>query len=148
VSSQYKENNVEAVFAKLKGNPKIQSLTYSHYYGDWKHTVCVTELKDTTDEAAFKIRVTEPGDYKVALEYSCSPESARQEGRLKINDQEFLFRTLRTSEFDKKAPLPFIRHVIATTTFSRAGVYTLQITPLQNGKELFRLKAVVVEPAR
>lgn len=148
VSSQYKENNVEAVFAKLKGNPKIQSLTYSHYYGDWKHTLCVTDLKDTTDEVAFTIRVTEPGDYKVALEYSCSPESAKQEGRMEINNQEFLFRTLRTSEFDKKAPLPFIRHVIATTTFSKAGEYTLQITPLQNGKELFRLKAVVMEPAR
>lgn len=148
VSNQYKENSVDAVFAKLQGNPKIESLTYSHYYGDWKHTVCVTNLKEKTDQVAFNIRVTEPGDYKIALEYSCAPESAKQEGIMKINNQEFLFRTLRTSEFDKKAPLPFIKHVIATTTFNKAGEYKISIETLQNGLELFKLKSVILEPVK
>lgn len=148
VSNQFPENTVEATFAKLKGNAKINSLTYSHYYGDWKHTVCVTDLKNKNDEAGFKIRVTEPGVYKIALEYSCGPESAKQEGKMMVNGQEFLFRTLRTSEFDKKAPLPFIKHVIATTTFSNAGSYSVTIQPLQNGVELFKLKAVIMEPVK
>lgn len=148
VSNQFRKNEVEAVFAKTKGNPKIQSLTYSHYYGDWKHTTCVTDLKDSTDEAGFNIRIVEPGDYKVTLQYSCSSESAKQEGSMKINGHEFLFRTLRTSDFDKKAPLPFIDHTIATTTFSKAGNYTIVIRPLQNGKELFKLKSVLLEPVK
>jgi alpha-L-fucosidase len=148
VSNQYPENMVEATFAKLKGRAKIQSLTYSHYYGDWKHTICVTDLKDKSDEADFNIRVTEPGIYKIALEYSCSPESAKQEGSMKVNGQEFLFRTLRTSEFDKKAPLPFIKHVIATTTFSNAGEYKISVQPMQNGMELFKLKSVILEPVK
>jgi alpha-L-fucosidase len=148
VSNQFKENNVEATFAKLKGNAQIKSLTYSHYYGDWKHTTCVTDIKDSTDEADFNIRVTAPGDYKVILEYSCSPESARQEGSMKINNQEFLFRTLRTSDFDKKAPLPFIKHTVATTTFTSAGIYKITIHSLQNGVELFKLKAVILEFVR
>jgi len=148
ISNQFKENDVEAIFATIKGNTKIQSLTYSHYYGDWKHTTCVTNMKDSTDEAGFNIRIVEPGDYKVTLQYSCSAESARQEGNMKINGQEFLFRTLRTSEFDSKSPLPFINHTIATTTFTKAGVNTISIHPLQNGKELFKLKSVLLEPVK
>ncbi|MNY26679.1 hypothetical protein D3C86_1605390 [compost metagenome] len=67
---------------------------------------------------------------------------------MKVNGEEFLFRTLRTSEFDRKAPLPFIDHNVATTTFTKRGNYTISIHPLQNGKELFKLKAVLVEPVK
>lgn len=148
VSKQFKVNDVEAVFAKTKGNSKIQSLTYSHYYGDWKHTTCVTDMKDINDQADFNIRIVEPGDYKITLQYSCSTESAKQEGNMKVNGQEFLFRSLRTSEFDKKAPLPFINHTVATTTFSKGGLYTISIHPVQNGKELFKLKSILLEPIK
>jgi alpha-L-fucosidase len=148
VSSQFRKNDVEAIFAATKGNTKIQSLTYSHYFGDWKHTTCVTGMKDSTDEANFNIRIIEPGDYKITLQYSCSAESVKQEGSMRINNQEFLFRTLRTSEFDSKSPLPFIDHTIATTTFTKGGAYTISIRPMQNGKELFRLKSVLLEPVK
>lgn len=146
VSNQFDENDVEAVFAKTVGNTEVKSLTYSHYYGDWKHTTCLVNMRDSSDKATFNIRVTEPGDYQLALEYSCPPESAKQEGSMKVNGKEFLFRTLRTSEFDKKAPLPFIKHVIAITTFKKAGEYSIVIHPLKNGKELFKLKSVIVKP--
>jgi alpha-L-fucosidase len=145
VSSQFDENNVDAVFAQTTGNAKIQSLTYSHYYGDWKHTTCITNMKDSTDQVTFTINVTEPGDYHVKAEYSCPPESVKLEGSLNINNQEFLFRTLRTSEFDKSSPLLFIKHTVATTTFSKSGIYHITIHPLQNGKELFKLKSVILE---
>lgn len=146
IAAQYDENIVDAVFAKLRGNSKVASLTYSHYFGDWKHTTCVTNMKDSTDRADFAINVAEAGDYHVILEYSCPPESAKLEGALRVNGQEFLFRTLRTSEFDKSAPLPFIRHTVATTTFAKSGLYTIALSPLQNGKELFKLKAIILEP--
>lgn len=148
ISSQFRKNQVEAIFAKTAGNAKIQSLTYSHYYGDWKHTTCITDMKDSTDKTEFDIRIVEPGDYKITLLYSCSAESAKQEGSMKVNGQNFLFCTLRTSEFDKKAPLPFIDHTVATTTFTKAGNYKISIQPLQNGTELFKLKAVLLEPVK
>ena len=148
VSDEFNENKVEAIFAKTKGNAEIKSLTYSHYYGDWKHATCIINMKDSTDKIAFHIRVMGAGDYQLALEYSCPPESARQEGSMGINGEVFLFRTLRTSEFDKKAPLPFIKHTIATTTFSKPGNYTIEIKPLQNGKELFKLKSIIVSPVQ
>jgi alpha-L-fucosidase len=148
VSNEFNENKVEAVFAKTQGNAEIKSLTYSHYYGDWKHATCIINMKDSTDKIAFHIRVMEAGDYQLALEYSCPPESAKQEGSMEINGEVFLFRTLRTSEFDKKAPLPFIKHTIATTTFSKPGNYTIEIKSLQNGKELFKLKSIIVSPVQ
>jgi alpha-L-fucosidase len=148
VSDAFNENKVEAIFAKTQGNAEIKSLTYSHYYGDWKHATCIINMKDSTDKIAFHIRVMEAGDYQLAFEYSCSPESAKQEGSMEINGEVFLFRTLRTSEFDKKAPLPFIKHTIATTTFSKPGNYTIEIKPLQNGKELFKLKSIIVSPVQ
>lgn len=148
VSSQFDENRVDAIFAKTNGNIKTSALTYSHYYGDWKHTTCVTNMKDSTDQAVFAINVIEPGDYRVITEYNCPQESERLEGSLNINDQEFLFRTLRTSEFDKKSPLMFIKHTIATTTFKKAGVYYITVHPLQNGKELFKLKSIILEPVK
>ena len=148
VSSQFDENRVDAVFAQTSGNTKIESLTYSHYFGDWKHTTCVTNLKDSIDAANFTIRVVEAGDYHVIAEYACPQESVKLEGSLKINNQEFLFRTLRTSEFDKSSPLMFIKHTIATTTFSKPGEYAIAIHPLQNGKELFKLKSIVLQPIK
>jgi alpha-L-fucosidase len=80
VSSQFDENKLDAVFAKINGNVKITKFTYSHYFGDWKHTTCVTNMKDSTDKAVFTINVTEPGSYHVITEYNCPPESVKLEG--------------------------------------------------------------------
>jgi alpha-L-fucosidase len=148
VSMQFKENNLDAISAKTSGNAKIKSLTFSHYFGDWKHVTCVTEMKDPKDEAIFKMHVTEPGDYKVILEYACPQESAKQEGKLVVNGKEYYFRTLRTSEFEKSAPLLFIKHAVAITTISNPGIYTITLHPLQEGKELFKLKSVIMEPVK
>lgn len=146
VSPQFPVNNVEAVFATTTGNAKIKSLTYSHYYGDWKHATCITEMQSPGDTASFQIRITEPGDYKVILEYACPQESAKQEGSLELDGKKYLFRTLRTSEFDKAAPLMFIRHTIVTTKIEKPGTYKIVIHPYQQGKELFKLKTVILEP--
>jgi len=146
ISSQYDVNRVEAVFGKVNGNGRITPFTYSHYYGDWKHTTAVTNLKDTTDSVLFTINITEPGSYHVSMEYNCPPESVKLEGVLTVNNQEFLFRTLRTSDFDKNSPFLFINHTIATTTFAKAGRYIISIRPLQQGKELFKLKSIILEP--
>jgi alpha-L-fucosidase len=148
VSDQFDNNRVDAVFGKINGNAKTVSLTYSHYYGDWKHTTCITDMKDKTDQAVFDIQVTAPGDYQVSLEYNCPPESEKLEGSLTINNQEFLFRTLRTAQFDKKSPLMLIKHTVATTTIKKAGLYQIVVHPLQNGKELFKLKSIILEPVK
>lgn len=148
VSAQFPVNIIEAVHAKAADSARIKSLTYSHYFGDWKHTVCVTNMMGPTDEATFNIRVTDAADYKVILEYACGTESARQEGSVVVNNREYLFRTLRSSEFDKSNPLMFIQHAVAITTIDKPGLYTIRVKPLQQGKELFKLKSVRLEPIK
>ncbi|MDP4129543.1 MAG: alpha-L-fucosidase [Bacteroidota bacterium] len=147
VSSKYKLNTVDAVFAQRKGAAQIESLTYSHYFGDWKHATCVTHLNQVEDEADFKVRVTEPGDYNIILEYACPEASSKQEGILEFDGQDYKFRTLRTSAYDENEPLLFIKHPVSMVTVSHPGIYTVKIHPLHNGNELFYLKAVLFEPA-
>lgn len=149
VSAQFPENEVAAAFAKTQGNTKIASLTYSHYYGDWKHTTCITGIKNpSTDQAQFTVRVLEPGDYQVVLVYACEPASANQEGVLMVDNQTFYFRTLRTSDYNKKFPLPFIQHTVATLSVRKTGIHTLTIKPAKNNNELFKLKSIIVKPVR
>lgn len=147
VSPHFDQNNIEAVRASLIGNGSIKSLTYSHYYGDWKHTTCITDVKDSTDEIRFNMRITDPGDYRIILEYSCDPSSAKQEGILHFNQQPVYFRTLKTGSFEKTAPLLFIKHIAGIVT-AQAGEAAILIRPASNGKELFKLKSVIIEPVK
>jgi alpha-L-fucosidase len=146
ISTQFDVNNLDAIFATTSGDAATKSVTFSHYFGDWKHATCITDMKAPTDLASFTARVIEPGDYKVILEYACAQESAKQEGCVTIANKDFFFRTLRTSEFDKNAPLMFIKHPVAIITIKQAGIYSIAVHPTQQGKELFKLKTVILEP--
>lgn len=147
ISPKFSQNNIEAVRATLRGNGQIKSLTYSHYYGDWKHTTCITDIKDSTDEIRFNLRITAPGEYRVIMEYACDPASARQEGILYFNEQPIYFRTLKTGSFEKNAPLLFIKQVAGVVS-TKAGPAQIRIRPAFNGKELFKLKSVIIEPVK
>lgn len=147
VSPQFNSNEIEVVRAKIKGNAVIKSLTYSHYYGDWKHTTCITDVKDSTDEIAFNLRITDAADYRIILEYACDPASAKQEGILYFNQQPLYFRTLKTGTFEKTAPLLFIKQVAGIVS-AKAGNAVIRIRPAFNGKELFKLKSLILEPVK
>ncbi|WP_197739857.1 hypothetical protein [Pedobacter sp. BS3] len=146
VSAQYADNRIDAVFAKTSGNATIKSFTYSHYFGDWKHTTCVTGLKDSTDAVKFNLYIDSPGDYQVQLDYQCGKESAMQQGCVIVDGKNFYFRILQTADFDKHAPMQFIRQMVATISVTGAGNYKIVIKPLQNGKDLFNLKALYILP--
>ncbi|WP_262245166.1 alpha-L-fucosidase [Parapedobacter soli] len=149
VSDKYnKESVVDAVYGKPYGGTKLESLTHSHYYGDWKHTNCIVGMAGLADSTLFQVKVVDEGVYQVALEYSCPQASAGQEAILDINGERFLFRTLKTGEYDRKAPLLFIEHNVATIKLHSSQLYNIKITPLTNGKELFKLKSIVVRPVR
>lgn len=148
VSGSLSFNPVDAAFSVTYGNAQTKSLTFSHYFGDWKHENCVTGMRSVSDSVSFATRITHPGDYRVILEYACPQESAKQEGVLRVNGKSYLFRTLRTSEFEKGAPLMFIRHTVATISVEHPGPCSLSVAPLNNGRELFKLKRIILEPVK
>lgn len=146
VSAQYDNNMLEVINAKTSGAAKVETLTYSHYFGDWKHTPCIVKMVRPDDQAEFKFNITAAGDYKVLLEYSCPEESSKQEGMMEFDHKAYKFLTLRTSEFNSGKPLLFIKHPVAIVSVAKAGIYTIKLRPDTDGKELFKLKSVILQP--
>jgi alpha-L-fucosidase len=146
VSSGYKINSLDAVFARVHGNARVESLTFSHYFGDWKHATCVEGMSQPGDSITFLTRITDAGDYKVLLEYACPPENSGQEGAVFVDGKEYRFQTLRTSSLEESKPVLFIRHPVAIVTITQPGIYTFRLAPGQSGKELFNLKSILLEP--
>lgn len=147
VSNQYASNALDAINAHPSGKTQIKSITYSHYFGDWKHTPCLTEMTTPEDGALFNANITAPGDYKVTLEYACTPAHAKQEGVMNLNGKNYQFETLPTSDYESHKPLLFIKQTIAITTITKPGIYQLNIHPLHTiGNELFKLKTIWLEP--
>jgi alpha-L-fucosidase len=151
VSQQYDVNELEAINGTLSGNGKVETITYSYYFGDWKHTTCITGLADTSDAATFKLRITEPGDFKVVLEYTCPDSSKNQEGIVEFNanDQQLYFHTLHTSEENSSEPVLFIKHAIGIVHVDKPGQYSLKIHPYKNGGvSLFKMKDILLVPVK
>jgi alpha-L-fucosidase len=146
VSSQYKLNTVDAIHGRVHGKATIATLTFSHYFGDWKHVPCVNNMLTPEDEIEFTISITDPGDYKILLEYACWGENSGQEGVLQVHNNEYAFQTLKTTAYNVNEPLLFIKQPIAITSIHVPGIYTLRIHPLKEGKEFFHLKSVLLEP--
>jgi alpha-L-fucosidase len=146
ISNQYAANALDAINAHPSGKTQIKSITYSYYFGDWKHTTCLIDMATPEDGALFNTNITMPGDYKVTLEYACTPAQARQEGVMNLNGKNYQFETLPTSDYESHKPLLFIKQTIAITTIIKPGLYRLSIHPLHSGAELFKLKTVWLEP--
>ncbi|MDN3656625.1 alpha-L-fucosidase [Ferruginibacter paludis] len=145
-SMQYSEFSLLPDFATVKGNATISPVTYSHYFGDWKHAVCIKNLQLPTDEVSFNIQVKEKGDYKITLEYAAGKDSEGEEGILEIGGQQFPFQVLKTGEHDEWKPLTWIRQTITILSVTKPGSYTLKMMPAKAGKELFNLKRIIAEP--
>lgn len=147
VSAQYKLNKLLPHDATTEGATAIKSITHSDYFGNWKHTTCLTEWKKPDDAACFNLRFTDPGDYKIILSYNCEVENSRQEGVIEFNQQSYLFQTVRTGgNYTNKEPLMFYDHHIANITVTEPGIYPLKIHSYKEGNELFKLKSVLIEP--
>lgn len=149
VSAQYRLNKLLPNDATREGAATIKSITHSDYFGNWKHTTCLTEMKKPEDVVHFNLRFTDPGDYKIMLSYNCEVENSRQEGVIEFNKQRYLFQTVRTGgKYTNKEPLMFHNHHIAIVTVTEPGVYSLKIYPLKEGKELFKMQSIQIDPLK
>lgn len=145
-SRQYAVFSLLPDFAAVKGNATISTVTHSNYFGDWKHTVCIKNLKAPSDEVSFDIAVKEKGDYKIILEYAADKNSEGREAVVEIAGKSFPFQVLKTGAFDVWKPMTWIRQPITIFTATQPGLYTLTIKPDTEGTELFNLKKVIAEP--
>jgi alpha-L-fucosidase len=147
VSPSYSVNELPAIGARLHGNASVSNLTFSHYFGDWKHVTCIDNLVLPADSVGFNIRITKPGYYKILLEYACTMENSGQEGVVRVNGQDYFFQTLGTTQqYSGSSPVMFIKHDIGILKVMASGEYDLSLCPTEKGKELFKLRKVLLEP--
>ncbi|MBO9154490.1 alpha-L-fucosidase [Chitinophaga sp. GCM10012297] len=153
ISTQFERLSLPAQGASLNGNAQTKSLTHSYYFGDWKHAMCIVNQQSVADSISYRLRFTEPGDYKVVLQYSADTANERREGLLELIPagkamQEYPFQVLLTGKHDTHKPLLFIDQAVAVITVPVPGEWTLRVRPAKDGKELFRLKQVLLEPLK
>lgn len=149
ISRDFSKIKIPVIQADYKGDAKNESITSSHYFGDWKHDNCAVNIKDTTDKLVFDMDIREPGDYRIILDYACSPASAGQEGVVQVAGQKLFFRSLETGTYNSHKPLMFIQHQTGLITVSKKGHYKLIISPEKSlSEELFWLRNVVIQSVK
>lgn len=149
VSTQYTQTEIPAIWAQTKGQAQHKLLTYSHYFGDWKHDNCATAIRQPADELVFNLQVQDPGDYKIILEYACTDKMPVREAVVQMAGQQLPFLTLRTGEYDIHKPLLYIQHAAGIVKVTQPGSQALRIKPMTAaGTELFWLRKVILQPVR
>jgi alpha-L-fucosidase len=146
VNMQFDEFSLLPSAAQLSGKATVGTVRSSLYFGDWKWTPCVQNMVTPADEIQFKVDFAEKGDYKLSLEYSANEANENQEGILTVNGKESYFSTLKSGERDVRKPLSTIKQTITILTVKEKGTQIISIKPAFNGKELFKLKRVIIEP--
>lgn len=147
ISRQFPVLELPAVKAACSGKAAGTQVTYSHYFGDWKHDYVDTGLVDTADALRFRLQFLEAGDYRVRLDYACSHAMAGGEGLVAVAGQALHFVSLETGEYDSHKPLMFIDHSIGLISIPRPGSYTLTLRPDHSlPAELLWLRSVRLEP--
>jgi alpha-L-fucosidase len=115
------------------------------YFGVWKHFQTVEGLDQPEDSLTWRVRVTEPGVYRVSLRYA-SGDVAGREGIVEANGQTVPFQVLRTAELRRENPPPVYEHQIGQIRFDRAGEQTITLRPRDAGTNLMLLESVVLNP--
>ncbi|RFS21449.1 alpha-L-fucosidase [Chitinophaga silvatica] len=148
VSNYYPQTEIPAVYAIFNGEAHIKQYTFSHYFGDWKHENCITDIKKPSDAVIFPLEVEEAGDYKVVLDYACEPESASQQGFVTLLGQQLPFQTLQTGTSDSHRPMIFIQHTVGIIHIEK-GKQNLAIRPATGNKQaLFQLRKIILQPVK
>jgi alpha-L-fucosidase len=146
ISRQHRSFSILPDHAHVSGNARVENVTFSHYFGDWKYATSIGQLRDSTDAATYRLHFNEPGDYKISLEYSADKKSEGKEGVLELNGQPSYFQVLYTGDRDVWKPALFIKHTVSVYSATASETVTLRLRPLQNGLELFKLKRILIEP--
>jgi alpha-L-fucosidase len=146
VSRQFRSFDLDAARAKVNGKATLKSITHSRYFGNWKHDTCAVGMKAPDDRVEFATNVTEPGDYRVTLEYACPTAAKGREGIVEVAGQTISFETLRTADYDSHQPLMLIRHSVGIAHLAKMGAVPIVVHPKADGPELLWLRRVILEP--
>jgi alpha-L-fucosidase len=152
VARNYGPAMLDSVTAHTSDGVTFERTRTTHYFGDWKNYQTLEGMKSPEDAVTWKLRVLEPGSYRLVLNYSASAAQSEQEGILAFADRDFYFRVLETGDFSnpggfaKRKPIMFIDHPVAVVQIDEPGTYEISLRPDQAGDNLMMLRHVTIEP--
>ena len=152
VSSHYGPVVLDSVSAESSEGAGFKRTRTMHYFGDWKNYQTLDGMDSSDDSVTWKLRVLEPGSYRISMNYSAGSIQSEQEGVLKFNGAEYPFRVLKTGDvndpggFNRRDPIMFIDHAVAVVNIDRPGDYEVSIHPDQDGENLMMLRQLTIEP--
>jgi len=152
VSAQYGPVILDSVSAQTSDDVSFKRTRTMHYFGDWKNYQTLNGMESPEDTVSWKIRVQEPGSYRLVLNYSAGAAQSEQEGILNFAGTDYPFRVLETGGFsdpggfNKRRPIMFIEHPVAVVQIDKPGIYEISLRPDQTGENLMMLTHVTIEP--
>lgn len=152
VSVQYGPITLDSVSAQTSDGVSFKRTRTMHYFGDWKNYQTLEGMESPEDTVTWKLRVLEPGSYRLVLSYSADAVQAEQEGVLNFAGTDYYFRVLETGGFSdpggfaKRKPIMFIEHPVAVVQIDQPGQYEISLRPDQAGENLMMLTHVTIEP--
>tara|TARA_B100000959_G_scaffold286151_1_gene363586 strand:+ start:1013 stop:2830 length:1818 start_codon:yes stop_codon:yes gene_type:complete len=152
ISNTYGPVALDSVSARTSAGVRFKRTRTMHYFGDWKNYQTLEGMESPTDSVTWKLRITDPGSYRLVLNYSAGTAQSEQEGVLNFAGTDYYFRVLETGDFvdpggfAKRKPIMFIDHPVAVVQVDEPGQYELSLRPDQDGEYLMMLRHVTIEP--
>lgn len=151
VSKHYGPVLLDSITAQTSEGVGFIRTRTMHYFGDWQNYQTVEGLDSTDDSVSWKLRVREPGTYRISMTYSASTDQSNQEGVLTFDGAEYPFRVLRTGDindpggYNRRDPIMFIDHPVVVLHIDEPGSYEVSIRPDQDGENLMLLRHLTIE---
>lgn len=152
VSNHYGPVELDSISAHTSGGVSFERTRTMHYFGDWKNYQTLKGMDAPEDSVIWKLRVLEPGSYRLVLNYSAGKLQSEQEGVLNFAGKNYYFRVLETGDFSdpggfaKRKPIMFIDHPVAVVQIDEPGLYEISLRPDRAGENLMMLRHVTIEP--
>jgi alpha-L-fucosidase len=143
---------LDSISAQTSDGVHFKRTRTMHYFGDWKNYQTLEGMESPDDFVIWSLRVTQPGSYRLLLNYSAGATQADQEGVLTFNGTDYFFRVLETGDFTdpggfaKRKPIMFIDHPVAVVQIDKPGHYQISLRPAQAGEDLMMLRHLTIEP--
>tara|TARA_Y100000385_G_scaffold289642_1_gene359761 strand:- start:854 stop:2671 length:1818 start_codon:yes stop_codon:yes gene_type:complete len=152
ISDTYGPMKLDSISAQTSDGVHFKRTRTMHYFGDWKNYQTLEGMESPEDFVIWSLRVTQPGSYRLLLNYSAGATQADQEGVLTFNGTDYYFRVLETGDFTdpggfaKRKPIMFIDHPVAVVQIDKPGHYQVSLRPAQAGEDLMMLRHLTIEP--
>ena len=136
--------SLDAYAAKRSGNSNYSQIRWTEEFGDWKYASFIDGWKDQGDVVYWRFKITEPGFYRVLLDYSFTDAKGSSEGLIQMDGQELYFEALKTGDERHH----FRDHQIGVVNVETAGIKELSINPVATDQtgEFIQLQRVKLIP--